>query len=184
MNMYTVTREVKPGAEFDTVSLRKSVNQTTSEPDIVDTVHSEDPFGGFGRQTIFEYPYLFVTEPFSGTGKVHVYQLKRFRRVYERLELLKTLVPERSNMEVPGFGSHIVFEHPRLFIGDTDRRGALFTFHIGSCELKKVYQHDPIGPDAVGKSFRVIVKEKKIKVLFTGCVLMDWRPCQHMVLLE
>ena len=118
---------------------------------------------GFGKHTVLDMPYLFVTEPFTGSGKIWVYKWVRVKSRRHQFQLVYTVSrPSAMQWEPVGFAQVIRWHEPYLFITDTtypNFHGSLFMCCINqSTKVNQLYQH-ATQYECVGHSLNVTTTE-------------------------
>lgn len=119
---------------------------------------------GFGKHWLLEWPYLFISEPFAGTGKLFIYRWAQVKCRKYQFRLLKILKrPEAYRWAAVGFAQCFAWRDPFLFVTDVtypNYRGSLFAFTITrKSELQPLYHHAPMY-ECVGHGIKVIDDEK------------------------
>lgn len=146
---------------------------------VVQTLPCPDPsLTGFGKQVILELPFMFIAEPFAGTGKVWVYKWTRVRSRYYQFRLATKLVRPSQTIspqnpaadQALGFGRCLSWHAPFLFITDTtypNFHGSLFVYCTHRTDfaerssdrannaLKLAYSHTSSCYDEMGYSLKV-----------------------------
>ena len=107
---------------------------------------SNIPLTGFSKHTVLVMPYLFVTEPFTGSGKIWVYKWVHLKSRRQQFQLVTTITrPTEMKWAPVGFAQAIHWEDPYLFITDTtypNFHGSLFMCCVKrSTQVNQLYQH-------------------------------------------
>jgi hypothetical protein len=146
---------------------------------------------GFGKQWLLSWPYLFISEPFSETGKLWVYRWVHVKCRKYQFGLLKVLQrPAECQWPVLGFAQCFAWQPPFLFITDStypNYQGSLFVFLVSRTGTwQQLYHHAP-PHECIGHGLTVTKDERDQNSLtaeLTGFHRHDGTPVRHTVHLK